>query len=342
MKAIIKKEKKEKAVEILEVPRPTVKEDEVLVKVINVAVCGTDLHIYEFTPGYEHIRTPLIIGHEFSGYVEEVGAKVTGFNPGDRVIGESNRYCGQCENCKKGITDLCLHSQMTGLHIDGAMAEYIAVPAYTLHKLPDNLSFVEGAIAQPISVSLNAVFDHCPIQPGDKAIVFGPGIQGIIAAQAAAIKGASYVAVAGTSQDTLRLQKAAELGFLTLNVNEQNLTEELQKAWGTSEVNIVIDCSGAVEAVQSGLSLLKRGGHLTAVGIYSKPLSLDLTKLVRSGITLHTSYTSSWKHYEQALSLIASGQLKIGTLISQYDFDSGIQAFEDGISKTAIKPILQF
>jgi threonine dehydrogenase-like Zn-dependent dehydrogenase len=137
------------------------------------------------------------------------------------------------------------------------------------------------------------------------------------------------------------LAKVADLGFLAIHVNEGDVADQLESHWGTREIDIVIDSSGAVEAVQRGVSLLKRGGHLTALGIYSKPLALDLTRLVRAGVTLHTSYTSAWKHYEQSLQLIASGQLKVKPLINLYAFEEGIRAFEDGLAKIAIKPVLQ-
>jgi L-iditol 2-dehydrogenase len=115
----------------------------------------------------------------------------------------------------------------------------------------------------------------------------------------------------------------------------------MEAHWEKCKCDIVIDSSGSVEAVQNGVTLLKRGAHFTALGINSKPLELDLTRLVRSVITLHISYTSAWKHYDQFLQLIASGQLNVKTLISEYDFENGIQAFEDGISKIVIKPVLQ-
>lgn len=341
MKAIVKTKNSNRSLELQNVNLPTIQDDEILIKIVNVAICGTDLHIYEYTKGYEFIKTPLTIGHEFSGYVEKVGSSVTGFAIGDRVIGESNRYCGQCTNCKLGKTEVCLNSKMTGLHINGAMAEYIAVPANIVHHLPENLSFIEGAIAQPISVSLNAVFRNCEIQPGDNVIVFGPGIQGIMAAQAARLKGASRVAVIGTDQDQQsRLPIAEELGFLAINSSNKNIRDEIKHHWGTETVDVILDASGAVNAVREGISLLKRGGIATIFGIYAKSLELDLTYMVRNQIRIFTSYTSTWTDYDQALKLLASGQLDVKKLISEYDFQDFEKAFEEGLSKASIKPVL--
>ncbi|RKQ13236.1 zinc-dependent alcohol dehydrogenase [Ureibacillus endophyticus] len=343
MKAIVKTEKQEKSLGLFDVEIPGVKDDEVLVKIRKTAICGTDLHVYEYSAGYEFIQTPVILGHEFSGVVEKVGKNVTNYKIGERVMGESNRYCRVCKNCKIGLTDICLNSKMTGLHFNGAMAEYIAVPEYTLHHLPNEVSFEEGAVAQPISVSLNAVFDHCPIVPGDRVVVFGPGIQGLIAAQAALLKGAAKVAIIGTDLDEeSRLPIAREMNFLAINSSKEDVKKQLEIHWGSSEVDVVLEASGAIPAVETGITILKRGGILTVFGIYSKPLNLDLTKLVRAEITLYTSYTSTWKHYEQALTLLAEGKLNIKPFITEYPFSDGIQAFEDGVSKKAIKPVLTF
>ncbi|WP_339226849.1 alcohol dehydrogenase catalytic domain-containing protein [Oceanobacillus sp. FSL K6-2867] len=341
MKALVKTSRLKNALERLDVKRPIIQDDEVLVQVVNVAICGTDLHVYEFTAGYDFIQTPLILGHEFSGYIAEVGSKVVNFHVGDRVIGESNRYCGQCDNCNNGRTDICLDSQMTGLHVNGAMAEYIAVPAYTLHHLPNNLPFSVGAIAQPISVSLNAVFDNCNLNTGDNVVIFGPGIQGLSAAQAARIKGASKVAIVGTDNDEeIRLPIAKEMGFDTFNVNQESINQQLLTIWDGKEVDVVIDASGSIHAVKDGMSLLKRGGHLTLFGIYPRTLELDLTSLVRRNITIHTSYTSQWKHYEQALKFLSKRQIDISALIKEYPFEEFEKAFEDGIAKTVLKPVL--
>lgn len=343
MRALVKTDKIERSLEIMEVSIPDITDNEVLVQVVNVAVCGSDLHLYEYTAGYDYIQTPLIIGHEFSGYIKEVGSNVKEFKVGDRVVGESNLYCNQCENCMDGLTHICLNAQMTGIHIDGALAEYIAVPTYSLHHIPESLSFAEGAIAQPISVSLNAVFDNCKITPGDHVVVFGPGIQGLIAAQAARIQGAIKVGIVGTEIDEkIRLPIAREMDFTTWTVEEGAIHNQIKNDWGIEKVDVVLDASGSTKAVETGLNLLKRGGRFTALGIYSDKLTVDLTKMVRSEITFHTSYTSRWKHYEQALALLASGKINVKPLIRYYDFNDSIQAFEDGLTKDVMKPVLSF
>lgn len=341
MKAFVKTERKYGAVEFMDVPKPEPKGDQVLIKIRAAAICGSDLHAYEYPPGYEFMNIPVALGHEYGGTVEAVGSEVTLFKPGERVMGESNQYCSKCQNCHEGRTNICTNSKMTGLHIDGAMAEYILVPEKIVHRIPANVSFAEAALAQPCAVSFHAVFDRSEIRPGNVVIVFGPGIVGLMAAKGAQIIGASKIFVVGTNVDeAVRLPLAREMGFIPLNAETQNLADEIEKATGSRLVDVAIECSGAAPAAQATLSLVRKGGSVTLLGIYSKPNEVFFTQFVRNEININTSYTCVWENYEQALQLVASGQLDLNPLIASYPFEKGLQAIEDGLSKKVIKPVL--
>lgn len=343
LKALVKTDRRYGAVEILDVPKPVPATGEVLIKIEATAICGSDLHAFEFPPGYEFMRVPVVLGHEYSGVVEQVGAGVSNFAAGDRVMGESNQYCGSCGNCHIGRTNICVNSKMTGLHIDGGMAEYIAVPERIVHRLPDNVGFAEAAVGQPCAVSFHGVFDNSRVRPADVVAVFGPGIVGVMAAQGARLLGARQVVVVGTDADeSIRLPLATQIGFSTVNAQRQELKSELQRLTGASEVDVVLECSGAAAAVAQAFEIVRKGGAITLIGIYAKPLEVFLTPLIRGEVNISTSYTCTWKNYEQALQLIASGQINIAPLINIYPFANALNAFEDGLSKTVLKPVLTF
>lgn len=341
MKAFVKTERKFGAVEFLDVPKPEPKGDQVLIKVCAAAICGSDLHAYEYPPGYEFMDIPVILGHEYGGIVESIGEAVTLFKPGQRVMGESNQYCSKCPNCHEGRTNICTSSKMTGLHINGAMAEYILVPEKIVHLIPDGVSFAEAALAQPCAVSFHAIFDRSEIRPGDVVAVFGPGIVGLMAAKGAQFVGASKVFVIGTDADEeVRLPIAREMGLIPINSQRQDVSAEIEKATGRKHVDVAVECSGAAAAMQSTMSLVRKGGSITVLGIYSKANEVFFTQFVRNEIRFNTAYTCVWKNYEQALQLVASGQLDLKPLIASYPFEQGIQAIEDGLAKKVIKPVL--
>lgn len=341
MKAFVKTERKYGAVEFKEIPKPEPKGDQVLIKIRASAICGSDLHAYEYPPGYEFMDIPVVLGHEYGGVVEAVGEEVTLYKPGERVMGESNQYCSKCQNCHEGRTNICTGSKMTGLHINGAMAEYILVPEKIIHRIPENVSFAEAALAQPCAVSFHAIFDRSEIRPGDVVIVYGPGIVGLMAAKGAQIVGASKVFVVGTDIDEeVRLPIAREMGFIPLNAQKQDVAAEIEKETGRRQVDVAVECSGAAPAAQAAMSLVRKGGSVTLLGIYAKPNEVFFTQFVRNEIRINTSYTCLWENYEQALQLVAGGQLDLKPLIASYPFEKGLQAFADGLSKKVIKPVL--
>ncbi|MDI3533774.1 MAG: L-iditol 2-dehydrogenase [Thermosediminibacterales bacterium] len=343
MKAIVKTERKPGNVEILEVEEPKIKEDDdVIVEIKSCAVCGSDLHAYEYPPSYEFMKVPVILGHEYSGIVKEVGSKVTDFKPGDRVMGESNQYCGKCSNCKTGKTNICLNSKMTGLMIDGSLAEYIKTKERYLHKIPEKLSFEEAAMAQPCAVSDHAVVDNTKIKPGDTVVVFGPGIVGLVAAQIVRVLGAKDVVIVGTDVDMeLRIPIAQSLGFKTINVQQSDLSSELLNLTGRQKADVVIECSGANKALQDAATIVRKGGAITLVGIYNKPVEFPFTNLVRNEVVIRTSYTCKWDNYENVLMMLENKSVDLKPLYKIYPFKEAIKAFEDGLNKKVLKPVIR-
>lgn len=341
MKAFVKELRAYGAVHLLDIPKPQVMPGQVLIKIKAAAICGSDLHAYEYPAGYAFMKVPVTLGHEYSGVIEAVGQGVTQFTVGERVMGESNQYCGHCANCHQGLTNICMNNKMTGLSIDGAMAEYIAVPEEIVHRIPGAVSFEAAAVAQPCAVSFHAIFDHSLIVPADVVLVFGPGIVGLMAAQGAKIMGARKVIVAGTDVDeTVRLPTARKMGFDVINVQKQDLKAALKEITGSERVDVVVEASGATMAVEQAIQVVRKGGSLTLIGIYAKPVEIFFTQLIRNEVQITTSYTCTWKNYEQALQLIASGQVDLQPLITVYPFSEGQKAIEDALAKKVLKPVL--
>lgn len=343
MKAAVKYERRKGAVDILDLDEPKIGPSEVLVKVKSAAVCGSDLHAYEFLPGYqtpEETKIPVTLGHEWSGVVAEAGAKVSRFLPGDRIMGESMLYCGECRLCLLGRTNICERFILTGRHIDGAMAEYFKVDAKYLHRIPEGLSFEEAATAQPLSVSLHAVVDNCVIAPGDTVLVFGPGVIGLGAAQAARLLGASTIIVVGLERDRkVRLPLAKTLGFFPLAA-ESDLSRELTRLTGRAKADVVIECSGDSRNIALGLGLVARGGHMTIVGISAEPASVFYTPLIRNEIQLHTTFNGTWNNYDQALRLMAEKKIDMKSLISLHQLTDVVRVFDAALECEMVKPVL--
>ncbi len=342
MKAVVKKKREYGYVEVTEVPEPKIENsNDVLIEVKSAAICGSDLHAYEYLPSYEFMKIPIILGHEFSGIVKQVGKNVKNFKPGDYVMGESNKYCGECENCRIGKTNICYNSQMRGIVTDGVMAEMVKIDEKFLHKIPEGLSFNDAAAAQPCSISIHAVIDNCIITPGDNVVVFGPGIIGQVAAQLARAQGADKIIIVGTNEDEkIRLPIARKDGFLTVNIQKDDILEKIKKITGSPWVDVVLECSGAPKALQTATRIIKKGGFLTIISIYGKNVDLPVTNLVRNEINLRTSYTSTWKNYEQALNFLSCGIINVGPLCKTYKFDDALNAFKDALNKDVLKPIL--
>ena len=348
MKAVVK-EKAEYGIKVVTdaaIPKPGL--GEVLVRVEAVGICGSDLHIYEWTPGYEAIAPyfPRILGHEFSGEIVETGEGCKGdFKTGEKITSETCKSCGQCFYCKQGKGILCLYrfiSGRIGFERDGAMAEYVVVSEECLHRIPAGVTMEEAAMTEPAAVALGAV-ERGGFDPGDLVVISGPGPIGLMAMQFCKALGAGRVVVIGLEADRKRLEVAKELG--ADEVLTGTPAENLQKIgeWtGGLGAATVFEISGA-PAAAAGLQMLRRFGDLVLVGIYPDVISIDATRqMVRQMKTIKGSYGGASLDWDRVLNLVAAGRIRLKPLISEIlPLPKAEEGFEKLRRKEALKILLK-
>jgi len=346
MKAVLKTNP-EPGIEIRDIETPQIAEDEVLVKVKAAGICGSDVHIYEWTPGYEFLSDylPKVLGHEFSGEVVEVGRKAeVDVEIGDRVTSETGRTCGRCFFCVRGENILCPQRKSLGrlgLEKDGAMAEFVAVPSYTLHKIPDNLSYEEAAVTEPAGVALHAV-ELAEVKIGDNIAIFGPGPIGLIVLQVAQLAGADKTVVFGLSADERRLDAAKKLGAdLTICVDRENPREIVNQMTEGIGVDIAFEVSGAPGAFNQALQITRAGGQIVVVGIYADFLTMDVThQLVRQQKSIKGSYGAPSHVWKKVLRLMANKRLNVKPLIKSVPIEKAEEGFGACINKEFMKVLI--
>lgn len=340
MRAVVKS-KPNPGVEILEVPKPKIAPDEVLIEVKAAAICGSDLGIYDYTPAYSKMRLPVIMGHEFSGRIAEAGKQVKGYAVGDRVLAESVKACGACIYCRSGHENLCDASTLFGIHVDGGMAEYITVPYKLLHSLPDDLSYETGALIEPLSNALHFVKDCTSVKLGDLVVVQGCGPIGLFSAQLFRLAGAEVI-VTGVAVDTERFKIADSLGLTTINVEKDDLTKLVLERTGGRGADTAFVATGASQAVVQATQIVKKRGQIIVIGIFARSVELPMTQMVRREITLKGAYDAKPENFNQSISLAKSGVVKVDELIThRLPLEKANEAFEAAKSRIGCKIILE-
>lgn len=336
MRAVVKR-KPEPGVEFAEVPKPKIAADEVLIEVKAAAICGSDLGIYDYTPAYSKMRLPVVMGHEFSGKIAELGSQVKGYEVGDRVLAESVKACGVCIYCRSGHENLCDASTLFGIHVDGGMAEYVAVPHRLLHRLPGELSFEEGALIEPLSNALHFVKDCTTIRLGDLAVVHGCGPIGIFSAQLFCLAGAEVI-LTGVNVDTERFKIASGLGLQIVNVDQEDLTKLVSHRTGGRGADIAFVATGAPPAVAQATQIVKKRGQVTIIGIFGHPVEVPMTQVVRREITFNGAYDAKPENFDQSIRLAQSGAVKVKELIThRLPLEKAGEAFEAAKSRVGCK-----
>lgn len=306
------------AVELRELPAPAIGEEDVLLRVGAVSVCGSDVHQYHNCQSWP-VRVPVVLGHEFCGTIAEVGSRVKGFREGDRVVSETAAtICGECLYCRTGDYNLCPKRSGFGYSADGAMAGYICVPARCLHHIPELLSFERAALTEPCCVAYNAVAVKSHIRPGDTVVVIGPGPIGLFCTEMARLAGAGTLIVAGITRDASRLDVARALGVTqTVDVQSVDIVEHVRAIGDGLGADLVIDAAGASAALKMALGIVRPGGQITKVGWGPQPLNFSLDPLVQKAVRLQGSFSHTFQHWEKVVAMLAAGQINLGPIISQ-------------------------
>ena len=296
------------------VPDPTPRPDEVLVRVGACGICGTDLHIIDGDSPLA--RYPIIPGHEFAGEVVAVGSDVAqrygkeNITVGSRVAVEPNLYCGYCDSCRTGHENLCLNYAALGVTTDGAIAQYVTVPIAKAYALPDNMSFREGALIEPVSCAVHGMHILNP-RSGDTFLIVGAGTMGLLLLQLAVRGGASRVAMVDVNAQRLAL--AEQLGpTRTYSDIKQALKDE------PLGFNCVIDATGVAPVIENAFMAVKRGGKLLIFGVASNEARISLSpfRIYNDEITIIGSMAVLFS-FQAALDLISSGVINTEAMLTK-------------------------
>ncbi|HEX5172440.1 MAG TPA: galactitol-1-phosphate 5-dehydrogenase [Cyclobacteriaceae bacterium] len=343
MKALVLEEYKKLTYK--DVPSPTLHDNEVLVKVKAVGICGSDVHGMDGSTGRR--IPPLIMGHEASGVIEKVGPGVKNWMPGDRVTFDSTIYNENDWYTKKGMYNLSDGRMVLGVSCkefkrEGAFAEYVAVPQHILHRIPDNVAFTQAAMVEPAAVALHAI-SLTPIDAEDAALVIGAGMVGMFVIQLLKIKGCKKVIAIDPETD--RLEKARQCGAdFIFSPGDAALKENILSVTAGRGADVAFEVVGITETIKMGIDLMRKGGVMTLVGNVSPNVEIPLQAVVSRQLRLQGSCAINGE-YPEILALISSGALNVNAILSvEAPLNEAASWFdrlynkEKGLMKVILKP----
>jgi L-iditol 2-dehydrogenase len=303
-------------------PLPSPREDEVLLKVKAVGICGTDIHIMNGT--IPSAKPPMILGHEVSGEIAAIGSRVTNVRVGDRVTLDAVVGCGHCAFCKKGSPQFCVEGFEFGISRDGGCQEYLVVPHQNVYRIPDSVSFEEAAI---LDMEVYNAVRNCGIEKGDCVLVLGAGPIGLIACQVARILGAGHIVLSDLLKG--RLEAAQAIGIADVyEPAAETCSGSVTENESGKMFDVVVDCAGTADSTRHALKVARPGGRILLYGVYEHPIDhLDLNQLVLKDLKVVGAQTD--RHgWEEVIALVTSGELNLKKLIThRFPLEEGPAAF---------------
>ncbi|WP_163835757.1 L-threonine 3-dehydrogenase [Spartinivicinus ruber] len=333
MKALAKL-KREEGIWMTDVPRPEVGHNDLLIKIKKTAICGTDIHIYNWDEwSQKTIPVPMVTGHEYVGEVVGIGEEVAGFEIGDRVSGEGHITCGHCRNCRAGRRHLCRNTVGVGVNRDGAFAEYLVIPAFNAFKLPDEVSDELAAIFDPFGNAVHTALAFDLV--GEDVLITGAGPIGIMAAAVARHVGARHVVI--TDINDYRLSLAKQMGATrTVNVAKEQLEDVMKQLKMEEGFDVGLEMSGVPVAFKSMLKNMNHGGKIAMLGIPPGEMAIDWSEVIFKGLDIKGIYgREMFETWYKMASLIQSG-LDLTPMITHRfhvdDFQQGFDVMRSGQS----------
>lgn len=326
------------SVEIREIEKPEIGDEDILLEVANVGVCGSDLHQWTADHSWP-VNYPVVLGHEFGGHIVEKGKSVLGWMEGDRVVSETAAVIDASNPmCRTGLYNLDPTRKGFGYGVNGAMTRYVKVPARCLHRVPENVAFEQACLTEPCCVAFNAVVQNARVIPGDRVVVLGPGTIGILCAAMAKLCGAD-VAIVGLEGDRNRLEIARQYGC---EVIIGDATDWARKRDGLG-ADCVIDAAGVSATLKIAMQLVRPNGQIAKVGWGPQPLNFSLDPLVQKNVRLQGSFSHNWPIWERVIALMAGGQLDVRPIIggvwSVLDWHEAFEKMHKGeVVKSVLKP----
>jgi len=324
--------------EFTDFPDPVPGDDDVLLRIRACGICGSDIHGWDGSTGRR--RPPLIMGHEASGEVAAVGRNVERWKKGDRVTFDSTIYCGQCAYCRNGQVNLCDNRRVVGVapveyRQHGAFAEHVVVPPRILYALPDNLSYRQAAMIEPVSIAVHAV-QRVKVNPADTAVVVGAGMIGLFVIQVLRWAGAKQIVAVDLADNRLALAK--ELGAThTLRSDTCDVPAEVAKLTGGQGAELAFEVVGISPTLNLALATLKRGGSAVLVGNLTPKTEFPMQAVVTRELTLYGTCSSAGE-YPLCLDLIAKGIVRVEPMISAVaPLADGVAWFEKLSAKDGAK-----
>jgi len=321
------KAKAERGIWMQDIDTPRVGHNDVLIKVNRTAICGTDIHIYQWDEWAQHtIPVPMAVGHEFSGQIVECGSEVRGFEVGDRVSAEGHITCGHCRNCRAGRRHLCRSSVGVGVSRPGAFAEYLSVPAFNVFKLPDSITDDMASILDPLGNATHTALSFDLV--GEDVLITGAGPIGIMAAAIARYAGARHIVI--TDVNDYRLELARKMGAsVALNVTKESITETMTALGMTEGFDVGLEMSGNPQAFRSMLETMHHGGKIALLGIPPEDMAIDWNEVIFKGLIIKGIYgREMFETWYKMASMLQSG-LNIQPIITHhFDIDDYLPAFE--------------
>ncbi len=343
MKALVLKEYRQFAIE--DFPVPSLQRDEVLVRVGACGICGSDVHGMDGSSGRR--IPPIVMGHEAAGLIAELGSSVSGWQKGDRVTFDSTVSCGECWHCRRGEVNLCDNRRVLGVSCGdyrrhGAFAEFVAVPAGILYRLPDNLNFEQAAMVEAVSVAVHAM-KRAKLESNATVVVVGTGMIGLLVVQVLRAKGCAKIIAIDLSKDRLKL--AAKFGATeTIEASDPDLHQQIRALTSGRGADAAFEVVGLSATLKTAIDAVRKGGSVTLVGNLQPQVDLPLQSIVTRELTLNGTCASAGE-YPECLELIASGKINVTDFISATPpLEEGpkwferLYAGEPGLMKVLLKP----